>query len=183
MDKRIFVLGIGLFVIICIVLLCFMNDDDKDNTMNDYYNDYETVKVMNNTRKESLRSNASIIADVFKVKYAEYQITSSDSFLGLSLEDSNSLLSGTPQSLNIVDNVSDEFNIVSKDYNLDNSYVYFDKDSSRFIVCLVAEKNGSLYVEEAVRGSNVTVENSPVKAELPANSMWACSDNSHSWGD
>lgn len=139
------------------------------------------LSAMNNSRRSSLQNSALSAADGFRTKYAEYSMNPGGELMGIPAGTVTTLLNGTPQNLNVNTKVAKELNITSDNYDLANSYVYFDKSTSTFTVCLVAKSTGSYYVAAAIRTTQVAAADSPVKAILPANTMWACSDNSNSW--
>lgn len=139
------------------------------------------LSAMNNSRKSSLQDSALSAADAFRAKYAEYSMAPGSGLLGIpetNVSGNNGLLSGKAQTLNVHANVAKELNITAANYDLANSYVYFDKTASAFTVCLVAQKTGSYYVAAAVGTTKSAIGNSP---QLTNSQMWACSDNTHSW--
>ena len=136
------------------------------------------LSAMNNSRKRSLQNSALSAADGFRTKYAEYSMTPGGSLVGIPATSVTSLLNGTAQKLNVNANVAKELNITDANYDLGSSYVYFDKTTSTFTVCLVAKTTGSYYVAAAVGKAKSAMGNSPA---LTTSQMWACSDNSHSW--
>ena len=136
------------------------------------------LSAMNNSRKSSLQNSALSAADSFRVKYAEYSMNPGGTLLGLPVTNVTSLLNGDAQKLNVNANVATELNITAVNYDLANSYVYFDKTTSAFTVCLVAKNTGSYYVAAAVGKTKSAQGGSP---QMTATQMWACSDNTNSW--
>lgn len=144
--------------------------------------------AMNNSRKSQLQNSALSAADAFRTKYAEYSMGGQTSLLGYSgdtlfkaggTNTNGGLLNGKPQ--NITAAVAKELNITSTNYTFANSWVYFETSTSTFIVCLTANPSGSYYYAGAIKTTAVAAASSPAKGALAANTMWACSDNTHSW--
>ena len=87
------------------------------------------LSAMNNSRKSSLQNSALSAADSFRTKYAEYSMNQSGAFVGIpsgNLTGTNGLFSGKAVKLNVDANVAKELNITDANYDLANSYVYFD---------------------------------------------------------
>ena len=135
------------------------------------------LNVMNDSRKNTLQSSAKSAADAFRTAYAEYQLTRSSKILGINSTD---LIKTTATSVALTD-AAKSLGISSTNYELGSSYVYFNPSTSTFAVCLVAKSTGSYYLASAVRATDVTAANSPVNKILAKNTMWACSDDTHSW--
>ena len=144
------------------------------------------LSAMNNSRRSSLQNSAQSAADAFRTKYAEYSMSPNGELLGI--KDGNTaatkyltnLLNGTAQKLSVVENPGDVLNLATTNYDLANSYVYFNKTTSSFTVCLVAKNTGSYFVAAAVGKNKAAMGSSPA---LTTTQMWACSDNTHSWND
>ena len=151
----------------------------------------QVLNAMNNSRKSSLQNSALSAADAFRTAYAEYSMGGQTSLVGISGDNltktGQGLLDGKAIKLNtgasgsgsnVTYPIADALNITATNYDLTNSYVYFDKTNSKFTVCLVASSTGSYYVANAVKYTRDAVGGSP---GLTATQMWACSDNKHSW--
>ena len=137
------------------------------------------LNVMNNSRKNTLQSSAKSAADAFRTAYAEYQIQGGDSILGIS---TSSLISTTPKTVNL-EAAAESLGISKNNYTLTESWVYFNPDTSVFHVCLTANPSGSYWLETAKSSSEVSETNSLVKKKLNSGTMWACSNDTHSWTD
>ena len=136
------------------------------------------LSAMNNSRKASLQDSASSAADGFRSSYAEYAISSSYGLVGNTTEATNTaLISGTPQALS---NYATGLSITDTNYDLNNSYVYFNPTTSTFVVCMVAQTSGSYYVAGARKNTRAGIGETSAFA-LTADQMWACSDNDYSW--
>lgn len=152
----------------------------------------QVLNAMNNSRKSSLQNSALSAADAFRTAYAEYSMGGQTSLMGISgtsLTGNSGLLAGKAIKLNtgstgsasagnLTYPIADALNITATNYDLTNSYVYFDKTNSKFTVCLVANSTGSYYVANAVKNTRTAVGGSPA---FTATQMWACSDNRNSW--
>lgn len=136
------------------------------------------LSAMNNSRKSSLQNSALSAADSFRTKYAEYSLNPGGALVGIPAANVTTLLNGTAQKLNVNANVASELNITSANYDLGNSYVYFNKTTSSFTVCLVANSTGGYFVAAAVGKAKAAMGSSPA---LTTTQMWACSDNTNSW--
>lgn len=132
------------------------------------------LNVMDDSRKNTLQSSAKSAADAFRTAYAENQLKNNDKILGL---DSNTLLGGTkamPLSA-----AATNLNISNTNYDLAKSYVRYNPDDGSFTVCLTAKKNGGYYLDKAK--STAQVKKAGDKITLAKSTMWACSDDTHSW--
>ena len=146
----------------------------------------QVLNAMNNSRKSSLQNSALSAADAFRTAYAEYSMGGQTSLMGISggnLTGNSGLLAGKAIKLNTgvsgsVYPIADALNITATNYDLNNSYVYFDKTNSKFTVCLVANSSGSYYVANAVKNTRAAEGGSPAFTNTQ---MWACSDNRNSW--
>ena len=140
------------------------------------------LNAMNNSRTSSLQNSALSAADSFRTAYADYSLSTDKKLLGVvdtgSAKNIENLLKGTPVSLNVF---KDGLNITAANYDLGNSWVYFNSSDSSFKVCLVANKTGNYYVASAVGKKTYTDSTSPVKKAMTSTTMWACSDNTNSW--
>ena len=163
------------------------------------------LSAMNNSRKSSLENSAKTAADAFRTAYAEYSMGGSSLFLGVDTttpadetQDSNprkgvrSLLSGGTtyvsyfkQALNIT--MSSVGSAANTNYYSSYSFVNFDSETSTFTVCLVANRNGSYYVDEYAKNSGADgKDNLPAifvgkNVKKSTNFMWACSNGENSW--
>ena len=153
----------------------------------------QVLNAMNNSRKSSLQNSALSAADAFRTAYAEYSMGGQTSLVGISgdylTKTGQGLLDGKAIKLNtgasgsgsnVTYPIADALNITATNYDLTNSYVYFNKTNSKFTVCLVANSSGSYYVANAVKNTRPT-EGSSGSPALTATQMWACSDNRNSW--
>jgi len=129
------------------------------------------LNVMNDSRKNTLQSSAKSAADAFRTAYAEYQLKNSGTILGYN---ATTLLGGTAQTLSTG---AEKLNISSTNYNLTSSYVKYDSTNGAFTVCLVAAANGSYYLDTAKSSAASNVNG----ITLAASTMWACSNDKHSW--
>ena len=136
------------------------------------------LSAMNNSRKSSLQDSALSAADAFRLAYSEYALANTGNLMGLGSNPTKALLNGTAQKLNVSTDVASNLSISATNYDLVNSYVYYDKANSKFTVCLVASSTGSYYVAAAVGKTKAAMGNSPA---LTNSQMWACSDNTNSW--
>ena len=130
--------------------------------------------VMSNSKKSSLNDSAISAKRSFDNAYAEYAITNTGTIVGL-----DSIGEGKTT---LTEAVFKELGISSKDYALDSSFVYF-KDN-QFIVCLVANNNGSFYDAKLKTDSpkSTGVAKSDTE-DYTLSGMWACSNGTHSWTD
>ena len=141
------------------------------------------LNVMNDSRKNTLQSSAKSAADAFRTAYAEYQLKNDGMILGLN---ASNLLAGDASNLL---GAAKSLNLSAASYDLTNSKVYYDKSKGSFIVCLVAKENGSYYLATARNNSAVNIVDTQVgtgtsatyKITMAANTMWACSNDEHSW--
>ncbi|MBR3162415.1 MAG: type II secretion system protein [Bacilli bacterium] len=136
------------------------------------------LNAMNNSRESSLKDSALSAADAFRTAYAEYSLNPSNGILGVTTDASlTSLLNGNVVPLNTF---KDGLNITvgsNTENYLEASAVKFNKDSSSFTVCLVANSKGSYYVARDAKNTAPPV----VNGTLSGNNMWACSNNQNSW--
>ena len=146
----------------------------------------QVLNAMNNSRKSSLQNSALSAADAFRTAYAEYSMGGQEKLMGYSKDDTKALLNGTPKNLTAGD-VAKQLNITvgtdgtsGSNYVQSTSWVYFNKTNSSFTVCLTANTAGSYYVANAV-GKSYSYTESPVQKPMTSGTMWACSDNTHSW--
>ena len=131
------------------------------------------LSAMNESRKKSLINSAESAASSFDTKYAELTLVNSSEILGISV---SSLTSGTPQSFSGAD--LDALNINDVDYDLANSFVYFNPSNSTFLVCFVADDTGSFYVASASDSTSTAITGVTGKS---LSGMWACSNGQYSW--
>ena len=136
------------------------------------------LSAMNNSRKSSLQNSAASAADAFRTAYAEYSMLSTNGLVGhkdASGDTTNAdLIGGTAQDLS---KFADGLNITAANYDLTNSFVYFDTEKSSFTVCMVANPTGSYYVAAAA----VNPAKSTKVGSKSLAGMWACSNNETSW--
>lgn len=132
------------------------------------------LSSMNNSKKSSLADSAKSAKASFDNKYTEMALVSSDKILGLTTSD---VVAGTKTSLTNVDTAA--LSINDTDYDLDNSFVYFNTTNSTFLVCFVAKTTGSFYVAAAASNTETVIEGAPADTKLTG--MWACSNGQHSW--
>jgi len=138
------------------------------------------LSSMNSSRKKSLLTSAQSAKDNFDVAYAEYSVNPTDGILGVTDADTiAALLSGTPTDLS---DFKEGLDINDTDYDLDNSYVYFNSTNSTFKVCMVAKNTGSFYVAAAATTDTETVGTQTI-GDSTNGAMWACSNQTHSWDD
>ena len=137
------------------------------------------LSAMNNSRRSSLQNSAQSAADAFRTKYAEYSMNPGGDLVGISAANVSTLLGGTAQNLSVVSNPGDNLNLSATNYDLANSYVYFNPTTSAFTVCLVAMNTGSYYVANDVSKVQKTINN----ITIANGKMWACSEGSTSWKD
>ena len=135
------------------------------------------INVINDSRKNSLQSSAQSAADAFRTAYAEQQLKNSTTILGIA---TTSLISTSAKTVDLT-NAANYLNISSNNYELGSSWVKFDPTTSMFTVCLTAKSSGSYYLATALRSTDVTAGDSPVGQKLAKQTMWACSDGTHSW--
>ena len=131
--------------------------------------------VMSNSKKSSLNDSAISAKRSFDSAYAEYAVTQ---------DGTNGIVGITPANLVEDEAISfagtgafKQLGISDKDYNANSSFVYF-KDN-QFIVCLVANDNGSFY-DAKLPNSN---EKATGAGDSTLSGMWACSNGIHSWAD
>lgn len=137
----------------------------------------QVLSAMNNSRKSSLQNSALSAADAFRTAYAEASLTNATSILGVSIP--NSAGSGKA-TLN--QTAADKLNISSNNYNLSASFVYFDFTNSKVDVCLVANTNGSYYVQDASADKGTKKNTTTgLGSNTITSGMWACSNNRNSW--
>lgn len=151
------------------------------------------LNAMNNSRKSSLDNSAKTAADAFRTAYAEYSMNSTVGILGVTTETTiKNLLNGTVTSIS---SFKSALNITvgtgNSDNYLTNSAVKFDKATSTFKVCLIANPKGSYYVASAAPTAYVAPATGVSEAGAPSiksgnltagtSYMWSCSDNTHSW--
>ena len=133
------------------------------------------LSSMNSSKKSSLADSAKSAKSSFDNKYTEMALVASDKILGLSTD---TVINGTAKTaLTGVDKAA--LNINDTDYDLANSFVYFDNTNSTFLVCFVAKNTGSFYVASAAKTEATTINGAPTGTELTG--MWACSNGQNSW--
>lgn len=132
------------------------------------------LNVMNDSRKNTLQSSAKSAADAFRTAYAENQLKNNNTILGLS---SSTLLKG--DSAMALTSAATNLNISTTNYDLAKSYVRYNPSDGSFTVCLTARANGGYYLDTAK--SSAEVKKADNKITLASGTMWACSDDSHSW--
>ena len=136
------------------------------------------LNAMNNSRESSLKDSALSSADAFRTSYAEYSMNPTNGILGVTDTNKvNSLLNGTVASLN---DFKSGLNITVGSNNenyLAASAVQFDKATSTFKVCLIANSKGSYYVAKDASSTAPAIKS----GTLSGSNMWACSDNTKSW--
>ena len=137
------------------------------------------LNVMNDSRKNTLQSSAKSAADAFRTAYAEYQLggTNRTTILGITATD----LIKTSATTVALSSAGTNLNLSSNNYDLAKSYVRYNPTTGAFTVCLTASSTGSYYLASAIRTSEVAAGSSPVGVKLEKNTMWACSDDTHSW--
>lgn len=170
------------------------------------------LSSMNKSRGGSLSDSAMVIANGFNQKYTESLVDGVPSNVyGDVLTDGYNFQSNAIYYLD--KGLADSFNIsedgyafVNSDTNtnvsadstatpktgittstaMKNSFVYFDASNGKFVVCLVANKNGSYFVDnyklDAV--SNIVtlkIGSTDVAVTVPIGEMFACSDGLKSW--
>ena len=136
------------------------------------------IGAMNNSRKSSLQNSASSAADAFRTAYAETALKNDNTVMGLTLANGyNSLTAAAFDKLNITTDNYVVGSIASNKYN--GSFVYFNQTDGSFIVCLVANPNGSYFVTGATTKTahGISGLSNPMGSSL----MWACSNNKNSW--
>jgi len=136
------------------------------------------LSSMNSSRKKSLLNSAQSAKDNFDIAYAEYSVNTSSGILGVTdTTKINSLLAGTPTALT---DFKDALDINNTDYDLANSYVYFDSAKSTFKVCMTASSTGNFYVAAATSKTTEAIGSASV-GDATNGAMWACSNQTHSW--
>ena len=130
---------------------------------------------MNNSRRSSLQNSAVSAADAFRTAYAEASLNNSTTVYGLTIPSATGKVA-------LNQTAADYLHITSTNYDLANSFVYFDFAASKVEVCLVAQKKGSYYVADADAASGTKKTKNTGLGSLTINTgMWACSNNKNSW--
>ncbi len=132
------------------------------------------LSSMNSSKKSSLADSAKSAKSSFDNKYTEMALVSAETILGL---DTNTVIGGTLTPLTNVNKAA--LNINDTDYDLDNSFVYFNTTDSTFLVCFVAKNTGSFYVASAAKEDEIKINGAPNDKTLTG--MWACSNGQNSW--
>ena len=130
------------------------------------------LNVMNDSRRNTLKSSAKSAADAFRSAYAEMQLKNEEEILGIA-----DLVVATGEATKPIQVAADKLNLTSSNYDLEKSFVTYNATAGSFTVCLVSSDNGSYHLESAESKRAWTV----ASGTLPKETMWACSNDEESW--
>lgn len=145
---------------------------------------------MNKARAGSVTDSAMVIADGFSQELLEAQVEGKTEVQGMNFASTSAYV--------LPDTVIAKYRLKAGDYdfaetsssisltantNQTNSFVYYDADNGKFIVCLVAHNGGSLYVDANKKSkfSLVTLAGGKsIQSGTTAN-MVGCSNGAKTW--
>ena len=155
---------------------------------------------MNKSRGGSLQDSAMVIANAFTQKYTESLVGGVPSDIYSDVTGATGYNFQSSATYTLTKNLADTFNITSSGYALsDNvtpitnadaqtvSTVSFNASTGKFIVCMVANTNGSYFVDAYKLPSNkvvadvVTKSDGNLKLTFASGQVVACSDGTKSW--
>ena len=168
------------------------------------------LSSMNNSRKSSLENSAKSLQQGITTKYSEAQVIGKlssvykDEIQGMTAGyDFNKTASNAaPIYYSIPSVLSTEFNLSPSTYvidgNLSNvayapttngtttapanqSFIAFN--GSSFVVCLIAQKTGNMYVANYAETAADTINVFGATVDVAAQTMYACSNEQNSWTD
>lgn len=148
------------------------------------------LSAMNKSKGGSLSDTAMVIANGFNQKYTEALVD------GVPNNIYKEIVGGydftNTGNYYISEDLADTFNISKGAYALgstavipegttsvDKSFVSFDSNTGKFVVCMFASETGSYYVEAYKKTDSATIGST--KLSNAANTMYACSDGNKSW--
>lgn len=149
------------------------------------------LSSMNKSRGGSLEDTAMVIAQGFTQKYTESlvggipnNIYKDEGAEGYSFQ--------SDATYALTTNLEETFNISSGTYALGDSttlanstsaattsFVHFTASNGKFIVCMVANKNGNFFVDNFKLDAATKIESTGVT--IASGEMFACSDGTRSW--
>ena len=169
------------------------------------------LSSMNKSRGGSLSDSTAVIVNAFNTKYTEtlvdsvptavyggvnnfkgYDFTADSAYaFDSSLADEFGI-SGTAYNLGTVEFAEESGKIISikgeddSTVNVESSFVAYDADNGKFLVCMVANNSGNVYVAGyAIGGANASGNNSvsfdKVTYKFADGTMFSCSDGTMSW--
>lgn len=162
------------------------------------------LSAMNKSRGGSLEDTTSVIVNGFNQKYTESLVGGSPNALYAGVVDSTDATKGydftvdASYYLNV--NMADEFGISENAYKLNagtgvvtaaagtvtDSFVAYDADTGKFLVCMIANPNGNVYVAGfAVGGADASGSNTVTfngsTYTFGTGAMFSCNEGTKSW--
>ncbi len=143
------------------------------------------LSSMNKSRGGSLADTAQVISKAFYQKYTESLVGGIPNNIYSDVTNAGVYNFQSSATYGITTALADTFNINTSAYQLasavgtvkDVSTVNFNVTTGKFIVCMVANKSGNVYVDNYKSKKEL----SHAGGTFSKDQMWACSDGTNSW--
>ncbi len=152
----------------------------------------QVLSAMSKSRAGSLSDSALIIADGFNHKYTESLVDGVPTDVYGDVDGFDGYDFASDATYYLDSKLADEFSISSSAYSLkasaevpatgiDASFVNFNSKTGKFVVCLVANDTGNIYVAANAKADKRKVTINKKEYTFVNKAMFACSDGQKSW--